>query len=91
MTAVKIMKMETLKCFRCNIEKPLTKFAVNNRKYQLKHAKGRCIVCKLCNLLRALDDQSVLKFNYETNKYDSINFKDSCEVIKYFEESDGEL
>ena len=32
--------METLKCFECKIEKPLSKYAPNRRKYQIKSNKG---------------------------------------------------
>ena len=83
--------METLKCFKCHIEKPLSKFKDNNRKYQLKSSKGKCIVCKLCSLQEALEVLSVVRYDYEEKKFVSIKFETQCEALEFFQKEGGEL
>jgi hypothetical protein len=83
--------METLKCFKCHIEKPLVKFKNNNRKYQLKAYKGKCIVCKLCSLQEALNTLSIVRYDYEDNKFKCTYFENQCDVLNFFQNEDGEL
>ena len=90
-TVVKMMMMETLKCFKCHIEKPLEKFKDNYRKYQLKSNKGKCIVCKLCSLQDALNTLSVVRYDYEENKFIVTAFQNKCEVVEFFDKEGGEF
>ena len=90
-TVVKKIMMETLKCFECNIEKPLVKFADNKRVYQTKSSKGKCIVCKLCSFQKALEILSVVRFNYTDNKFEVIKFENQCEVVEFFQKEGGEF
>lgn len=76
--------MDSKKCFRCKIEKPLSEFDVDRMKYQLKNDKGTCKVCKDCEFQRALELLSVCRFNFETEKFEVIKFKDIKEVYVYF-------
>ncbi len=82
--------METLKCFRCKIEKPLEKYAPNRRKYQIKSSKGRCIICKKCALHDALVTLKVVRYDYEENCFKVISFKDPNEVMEFFNNEEGE-
>jgi hypothetical protein len=90
-TVVKMMMMETLRCFNCGIEKPLEKFKDNKRKYQVKSAKGKCIVCKACSFHKALNTLSVVRYNFEENNFKVIHFKDKYEVLDFYETEGGEL
>ena len=76
--------MESKKCFTCKQELPLSDFDVDRRKYQLKSDKGTCKVCKECEYKRALEQMSTIKFNFDTNKFDIINFETVDEVNKFF-------
>jgi hypothetical protein len=88
-----MMKMmsETLKCFRCKIEKPLNKYKDNNRHYQIKSNKGKCMVCKLCSFQKALNELSVIRYNFEEKRFDIIEFKDYAEVAEFFKNEGGEF
>lgn len=85
------MKMETLRCFKCNIEKPLEKFKDNNRKYQLKSSKGKCIVCKLCSFQEALNTLSVVRYDYEGDNFKVITFENKCDIVDFFDKEGGEF
>jgi hypothetical protein len=89
-TAVK-MKMETLKCFQCGVDKPLEKYKDNTRKYQIKSYKGKCMVCKACSFHNALDKLSVVRFDFEENKFKVINFNNKYEVLDFYDNEGGEL
>ena len=89
-TAVK-MKMETLRCFNCGVEKPLEKFKDNTRKYQIKSAKGKCIVCKASSFHKALSTLSVVRYDFKENNFKVIHFKDKYEVLDFYENEGGEL
>lgn len=78
-------KMKSKKCFRCKIEKSLDKFQEDKRKYQLPSDLATCKVCIECNIERALEDLSLVFFNFEENKFEVVKFEDKEEVIKYFE------
>jgi hypothetical protein len=82
--------METLKCFECKIEKPLSKFAPNKRKYQIKSAKGRCLVCKKCVLHNAITKLQVVRYDYEESTFKVINFKDANEAVEFINKEEGE-
>lgn len=83
--------METLKCFSCQITKPLDKFKDNNRKYQLKSSKGKCIVCKLCSFTKALETLSVVRYDYTEGKFVMISFNNQHEVVDFFDKEGGKL
>lgn len=90
-TVAKMMKMETLKCFNCGIEKPLEKFKDNKRTYQIKSSKGKCIVCKACSFHKALKTLSVVRYDFEEKKFKVIYFKNQHEVLDFYEIEGGEL
>jgi hypothetical protein len=83
--------METLKCFHCGIDKPLEKFKDNTRKYQIKSAKGKCIVCKACSFHKALKTLSVVRYDFEEKNFKVINFKNQYEVLDFYNNEGGEL
>jgi hypothetical protein len=89
---VNVVKMSsTLKCFKCGIDKPLEKYKDNNRKYQIKGNQGKCIVCKLCSLQNTLNTLSVVRYDYEENKFVVIPFQNKCEVVEFFDKEGGEF
>jgi hypothetical protein len=83
--------METLRCFQCGIDKPLEKYKDNNRKYQIKSYKGKCMVCKACSFHNALESLSVVRFDFEENKFKIINFNNKYEVLDFYDNEGGEL
>lgn len=74
------------RCFTCKRLKPLIWFKINNRKYQLKSDKCRAVNCRLCNVKRLIkQDGQIIKYNYETNKYEPITIKTNLiNIIKYY-------
>lgn len=72
------------KCFRCREELPLTNFREDKMKYQLKCDKGRCKVCIKCDYERASEGLSIVRFNFETKKFESIEFENIQELDLYF-------
>lgn len=88
---MKMMKMETLKCFNCHIEKPLSKFKDNKRAYQIKSAKGKCIICKACSFHKALKTLSVVRYDFEEKTFKVIHFENQYEVLDFFDKEGGEL
>ena len=89
MNLMKIME-ETLKCFKCRIDKPLSKYAPNRRKYQIKSHKGMCFICKQCKLLDAIRSLKVVRFDFEANTFNVIYFKDANEAVAFIDAEEGE-
>jgi hypothetical protein len=87
---MKLMKMETLKCFECKIEKSLSKYAPNRRKYQIKSNKGMCMVCKKCCLHNAITKLQVVRYNFDESKFEIIKFKDANEAVEFINKEEGE-
>jgi hypothetical protein len=87
----KKMMMETLRCFTCKLDKPLNKYKNNNRHYQIKAYKGKCVVCKLCSFQKALNDLSVVRYNFEEKGFNIIKFNDYAEVAEFFRLEGGEF
>ncbi|CAB5218483.1 hypothetical protein UFOVP211_22 [uncultured Caudovirales phage] len=77
--------MQTKRCFECRQIKQLTEFSINRRKYCLPSDKGTNICCIECNINRAKRQMSAVQFNFETNKYEIINFNNEQEIEKYYE------
>lgn len=77
--------MESKKCFYCKIEKPLSDFKIDRRKYQIKSDLGTCKSCKQCFLEQSIKDLSVIYFDFELNKFVIEKFETAEEVIKFIE------
>ena len=73
-------------CFYCKIEKPLSEFNIDRRKYQLKADKGTCKVCNECYREKSIKDKSVIFFNFDIDKFEIIKFDTEQEVINYLDE-----
>ena len=85
-----LKKMETLKCFECKIEKPLSKYRPNRRHYQVKANKGMCIICKKCVFHSAITKLYVVRYNFDENKFEIIKFKDANEAVDFIDKEEGE-
>ena len=85
-----LIQMETLKCFECKIEKPLSKYVPNRRKYQIKSNKGRCIICKKYVFHSAITKLYVVRYNFDENKFEIIKFKDANEAVEFINKEEGE-
>lgn len=72
------------KCFLCKVPKPLSEYDPDRRKYQLKPDMNTCKVCKICDYNRALDELSIVRYNYETEKFEVIKFKDKEDVKTFY-------
>lgn len=79
---------DSKKCFSCKIEKPLSEYKPDNRKYQLKADKNTCKFCTSCEFKRAIRRLGVVRFNFETSKFEVIDFENEEEVVKYFKEKE---
>lgn len=87
-----VVKMSsTLKCFQCGVDKPLEKYKDNTRKYKISSYKGKCMVCKACSFHTALDKLSIVRFDFEENKFKLIKFNNKYEVLDFYETEGGEL
>lgn len=75
----------TRKCFTCNIEKPLSAFSPNKRKYQIPRYKGMCLNCDECIIERTLKDLSCVKYNHQTNRYELHKFNSKDEVLEWYD------
>lgn len=73
------------------MDKPLEKYKDNNRKYQIKSYKGKCMVCKACSFHNALESLSVVRFDFEENRFRVINFSNKYEVLDFYDNEGGEL
>ena len=73
------------KCFTCQVEKPLSDFTPNRRKYQIKKYKGMLLNCDECILEKTKDQRSCVHFNFETNKYEVHNFKTDEEILLFYD------
>jgi hypothetical protein len=82
--------METLKCFECKVDKPLSKYTPNRRTYQIKANKGVCIVCKKCVLHNAITKLQVVRYNFDESKFEIIKFKDANEAVEFINKEEGE-
>jgi len=49
------------------------------------------MVCKACSFHNALDKLSVVRFDFEENKFKIINFNNKYEVLDFFDNEGGEL
>lgn len=76
--------MDSKKCFQCKKELLLSEFDIDRRKYQIKADKGRCKVCKECEYMNALRDMSVIRFNFDENKFIITKFETKKEVNNFF-------
>ena len=74
------------RCFTCGINKPLFLFKTNNKKYQLVSDKNKMVNCKKCETKRLIKQQGeIIKYNFITNKYDTINLKiNMWNILKYY-------
>ena len=79
-----ITNNETIQCFKCKQHKELNNFKENKRAYQVKAYKGKCLVCIDCDFKRALNDLSVIRFNFEINKFEITKFKNDLDVLSFF-------
>jgi hypothetical protein len=78
--------MDTKQCFNCKKHKPLTKFAVDRRKYQLPPDKGRCKVCIACDKEKSLRLMETIYFCFDTNRFQTRVFKNKKDVVDYYKQ-----
>lgn len=72
------------KCFSCKKPRLLFLFSKNRRQYNLPADIGRCKCCNICELKKALKTLSVLRFDFDIQKYKIIHFKNKFNVLMYF-------
>ena len=68
-------------CFKCKRKYPLFFFLNDDSKYQVKAEKGKCKVCRFCNIKRSLKTNSI--FARVEGKFTTIEMS-KFEIIKYF-------
>ena len=78
-------RIEKRACFTCGVVKPVTDYCRNDRKYKIKKYLGVSINCFQCIVDSAKKDFSAVNFNFETNKYEIINFKSEEEILMFYD------
>ena len=73
--------VEVKKCFTCKRKYPLFFFLDDDSKYQVKAEKGKCKVCRFCNIKSSLKTNSI--FARVDGKFTTIEMS-KFEIIKYF-------
>lgn len=76
--------LDKKQCFKCKKYLNLNKFSLDRRKYQLPHDKGRCKVCIKCNKEDALINMSTIRFNFQENKFETIEFKSKNQINIFY-------
>jgi hypothetical protein len=71
-------------CFECRRMLDLDNFTDNKRQYTLKTDLGKNRVCKICTFERSVKNKSLVKYNFEDNKFYNIKFDDIGQVAEYF-------
>lgn len=77
--------MENRKCFSCQVEKPLSDFTENRRKYQIKKYLGMLLNCDECILDKTKRQKGTVWFNFETNKFEVFNFETEEEILLFYD------
>ena len=78
--------MESRKCFTCQVEKPLSDFTENRRKYQVKRYLGMLLNCDECILDKTKRQKGTVWFNFDTNKFDNFNFETEEEMLLFYDD-----
>jgi hypothetical protein len=73
------------KCFTCQIDKPLSDYTPNRRKYQVKQYLGMMLNCDECILDSAVKRKGCVHFNFETNKFEVHNFETDEEMLLFYD------
>jgi hypothetical protein len=76
--------LEKKQCFNCKKYLILDKFSLDRRKYQLPPDKGRCKVCIKCDRERSIKNMSTIRFNFEENKFETIEFKSINQINIFY-------
>lgn len=79
-----VVDMRVKKCFLCKVAKSLYEYDPDRRKYQLKPDMNTCKVCKICDYNRALNELSVVRYDYEIEKFEVIHFNNKDEVKQFY-------
>lgn len=61
-----------IRCYQCNVNYPNVMFKKDRRKFQLPIAKGRARVCRICTWKNTANNARVVRYNFETNKFDIV-------------------
>lgn len=80
--------MSSKKCFSCGISKSLDKFYLNRRKHKLASDLGVTVVCKDCDLLKAIRTLSNVRFDFQTEKFVVNKFENEEQVVKWYRENE---
>ncbi len=61
-----------IRCQQCNSNYPNIMYKKDGRKFKLPVAKGRVRVCRICNWKNTANGNSVVRYNFKTNKFDIV-------------------
>jgi hypothetical protein len=78
--------MESRKCFTCQVEKPLSDFTPNRRKYQIKKYLGMLLNCDECILYKTSKNKGTVWFNFDINKFEVHNLETEDEILLFFDD-----
>lgn len=76
----------SMKCFTCNVDKPLSEYTPNRRKYQIKKYMGMMLNCDECILENTRKRKGTVWFNFDTYKFDNFNFETEEEMLLFFDD-----
>ena len=59
-------------CQQCKIKYPNVMYRKDRRVYQLAAAKGKVRVCRICTWKNTSNNNEVVRYNFDTNKFDIV-------------------
>jgi hypothetical protein len=59
-------------CEQCEIKYPDVMYRRDRRVYQLPAAKGKVRVCRICTWKNTANNNRVVRYNFDTNKFDIV-------------------
>lgn len=69
------------KCFNTQRKLPLFLFQKDNSKYQIKSEKGKCRVCRICNMKKSFKEKGI--FGRFEGKYE-FRTKSKLQIIIHY-------
>lgn len=71
-------------CFKCGVEKPLSDYCNNNRKYKVAKYMDVSTNCRDCLIEFAQEDFKAVQWNEEESKYEVLTFASKEEIIDFY-------
>lgn len=73
-----------IRCFKCSTNKDDSEFSLNRMKYQIKAYKGKCFMCKDCQVSEAVKRGGTAYYDFEEKTFKVIELKTKQEAVDFF-------